>query len=50
MHRQRPEPVATERGELWNDAGMAGVQYTFEGMKAFLSRPPPNGGHERARV
>jgi len=25
-----------DRGELWNDLGLAGVQYAFEGTKAFM--------------
>jgi general stress protein 26 len=34
-----------DRGELWNDLGMRGVQYAFEAAKAYLT-----GGPARAEV
>ena len=41
-----------ERGEFWNDAGMRGVQYAFEGAKAYMSggRSPSSSQHGRARI
>jgi general stress protein 26 len=42
-----------ERGEFWNDAGASGVQYAFEGAKAYLSARRPaldRGRHDRARL
>jgi general stress protein 26 len=37
-----------DRGELWNDLGQLGVQYSFEGTKAYVSAPPKDGrGHAR---
>jgi len=39
-----------ERGELWNDAGMSGAQYAFEGTKAYMRSPPPRGSHDRLRL
>jgi general stress protein 26 len=39
-----------ERGEFWNDAGMRGVQYTFEGAKAYMRGSPANGPSEHGRT
>ncbi|HEX7238063.1 MAG TPA: pyridoxamine 5'-phosphate oxidase family protein [Gammaproteobacteria bacterium] len=40
-----------DHGELWNDAGMSGAQYEFEGSRAYLRTPPSDrDGYGRARV